>query len=515
MAENVNRLGVVGAGTMGAGIALLGLRAGLPVILCDIAPAMLEKARHYLQQHLERKGQGERLQHLQTTDSLAALATCDAIIEAAPERLDLKKELFGELDAVCPPPALLASNTSTFSITELAAATTRPERVGGMHFFNPAPVLPLVEIVAGARTAAATTARLIALAQRLGKTPVATQDTPGFIVNRVARPFYGEALRLVTEQTATPEQVDRIVTGAGFRMGPFRLMDLIGIDVNFTAMRSMYEQTFGDPRYKPSWLQLQKIKEGALGRKSGRGFFDYSEQQEDAASSPPKTTARLDGGVHIGAGTWAPGLSETCRQAGYTLQPAPDSTTRIALLPAGAGEQRDELLAALEKKLPDDAVILCQTADITIHEFATKAQKPERLAGFDGLFFGPSPVVTLVASPAMSERQRQTIADFVRSLGKSPEWIAGSPGLVLPRIVCMLANEGWFAVGEGVADAGVIDLAMRLGVNYPNGPLQWGSMLGLHRVLAVLEHLQREYGEERYRPAPYLRRQVYADAIAK
>lgn len=515
MAENVNRLGVVGAGTMGAGIALLGLRAGLPVVLYDIAPAMLEKARLYLQQHLERKGQGDRLKLLQTAQSLAALATCDAIIEAAPERLDLKKELFGELDAVCPPPALLASNTSTFSITELAAATVHPERVGGMHFFNPAPVLPLVEIVAGARTATATIARLIALAQQLGKTPVATQDTPGFIVNRVARPFYGEALRLVTEQAATPEQIDRIVTGAGFRMGPFRLMDLIGIDVNFTAMQSMYEQTFGDPRYKPSWLQLQKIKEGALGRKSGRGFFDYHEQQTETATTPPKSTARLDGGVHVAAGTWAPGLPEACRQAGYTLQPAPDSTTRIALLPAGYGEQRAELLAALEKALPDDAIILCQTADITIHELAAVSRNPQRLAGFDGLFFGQSTVATLVASPVMTEHHQKTIADFFGSLSKSPEWIAGIPGLVLPRIICMLANEGWFALGEGVADADTIDLAMRLGVNYPSGPLHWGRLLGLHRVLAVLEHLQREYGEERYRPAPYLRRQVRADAIAK
>ena len=270
------KIGVLGAGTMGSGIALTLLLADLPVSIYDVSEDMLARALEYLQKHLVKKGKETNLAELQLTTELADLGGSDILIEAVTEELGLKQELFARLDAICPPPAILATNTSTLSVTTIAAATSSPERVAGMHFFNPAPLLPLVEVVRGAHTSQETLQALLALAGKIGKTPVVASDTPGFIVNRVARPFYGEALRLLGERVATHDQIDRIVRlGAGFRMGPFELMDLIGIDVNFAVSRSVYEAFFHDPRFRPHPIQQRMVESGLLGRKTGRGFYEY------------------------------------------------------------------------------------------------------------------------------------------------------------------------------------------------------------------------------------------------
>lgn len=320
-------IGIIGAGTMGSGIALTALYAGGVVYLQDMILETLESAGRYIQKFLDKKGMGERAANLHLVERLDALAPAQVIIEAASERLEVKQEIFRQLDAICPPPAILASNTSTLSVTAIAAATEHPGRVAGMHFFNPAPVLPLVEVVRAAQTSQATIQTLVDVTTALGKTPVVTGDTPGFIVNRVARPFYGEALRLLGEGVADVDVIDRIVEGGGFKMGPFKLMDLIGIDINAGAMRSMYEQTFGEPRYKPHWIQMQKLAEGALGRKTGKGFYKYDEEgkllgpsQFDHQPEPEKpgspSTPPLpepEGLLLISEGTWAPGLAELCR----------------------------------------------------------------------------------------------------------------------------------------------------------------------------------------------------------
>jgi 3-hydroxybutyryl-CoA dehydrogenase len=269
------QIGVAGAGTMGSGIALAMLLADLPVTLYDLSPAILEKAQAYIVKNLERKNRQSELSNLNLTSNLDDLHTAGIVIEAAPENLELKRELFARLDKLCPPPAILATNTSTLSVTAIAAATGTPERVAGMHFFNPAPVLPLVEVVRGPRTSADTVQTLVRLSEKLGKTAVVTRDTPGFIVNRVARPFYGEALRLLGEGAASVEKIDQVVRmGGGFRMGPFQLMDLIGIDINLAAMQSMYEQSFGEPRYRPHRIQVQMVQQNALGRKMA-WFYAY------------------------------------------------------------------------------------------------------------------------------------------------------------------------------------------------------------------------------------------------
>jgi 3-hydroxybutyryl-CoA dehydrogenase len=304
-------------------------------------------------------------------------------------------------------------------------------------------------------------------------------------------------------------------------MGPFELMDLIGIDINFAAMQSMYEQTFGEPRYRPHRIQAQMVQQRALGRKSGRGFYKYGENQEAVKPPAPRPKAAApppgDRPVYLVPGAFAPGVEALCRQAGYSLE-VPASGFSPSPLPAyvglvglGTEEGLQERLAALERLLPTEALIACQCADVTVAELAMGVQHPERLVGFDGLFLAGGKVATLTASPRLSPQARQAAEAFFSRLGRPPLWVEDTPGLVLPRIVSMLANEAAFALGEGVADEVTIDLAMRLGVNYPKGPLEWARALGVKQVVRVLDHLREEYGEERYRVAPVLRRWVRTD----
>ena len=277
-------VGVLGSGTMGRGIAMTALWAGCPVWLYDVSADMLSGAAAEIRTRTERRAQkGELsgsaecvLARLQTVDDVIALAAVDIVIEAVPERLDLKRDLFRRLEACCRPDAVLATNTSSLSVSEIAAGLTHPQRVVGMHFFNPAAVMPLVEVVAGDATDPDVVRRVVQFAGDLGKQAAVCRDTPGFIVNRVARNFYGEALRIVGEGSADAATVDRLLSrGAGFPMGPFALMDLIGIDVNFAVTESVYQAFFDEPRYRPHPLQARQVAVGQLGRKSGRGFYAY------------------------------------------------------------------------------------------------------------------------------------------------------------------------------------------------------------------------------------------------
>lgn len=281
---SVESVAVIGSGTMGRGIAHAVALAGHPVILFDLTEGLLEIAIRSIQSAIDegvRRGKTRpetakrAKESITLTTRLEDAAVVDLVIEAVPEQLELKRNIFGRLDTMAPVNTILASNTSSLSISVIAASTGRPEKVLGLHYFNPAHLMKLVEVIRGDLTDDATMIAGRDFVESLGKTPVICIDSPAFIVNRVARPFYGEALRMLGEQTATPDEIDRLLTSLGFRMGPFRLLDLIGLDVNLAVTKSVYNAYFQDPKYRPHPIQQRMVDSGRLGRKSGRGFYEY------------------------------------------------------------------------------------------------------------------------------------------------------------------------------------------------------------------------------------------------
>jgi 3-hydroxybutyryl-CoA dehydrogenase len=508
-------IAVLGGGTMGGGVAQAALAAGYAVVLYDVSAAALGRTRERIGGGLLKQGQVEALGRLRCVSELAQIAGAAIILEAAPERLDLKQDLLRRAGEVCPAPAIIASNTSSLPIAALAAACPAPERVAGLHFFNPVHRMALVELIRAPQTDEPTVAALLSFSARIGKTAVQARDTPGFVVNRVARPYYSEALRLLGAGAADAAAIDTLLERAGqFPLGPFALMDLIGVDINLAVTRSVYEQMFHEPRFRPHPIQQQLVLEGALGRKSGRGFYDYAAGASPPRPGPPPPAA-LEGSALVGAGSWGPAIGALCGAAGLRVLPATEAASpdlRAAFVVAGRAEGAAALVAELDLRLGPQIPILAQCVDITACELAQPLHHPGRLVGFDGLFSDGA--ITLAASPVLDAGARAAAEALVAGLGRSPVWVADAPGLVVSRVVAMLANEAAFALGEGVADADAIDAAMCLGTNHPLGPLARAERLGYARVVAILDHLWAELREERYRVAPALRRAARVGVLA-
>jgi 3-hydroxybutyryl-CoA dehydrogenase len=490
-------LGVVGAGTMGAGIAQLGCGAGIRTLLHDPVPEALERGVERVRVGLGKwaeRGREVDQGLLEPAGSLEELAPCELVIEAAPERADLKRELFERLSGVCPE-AVLATNTSSIPVTALASAAGRPENVVGMHFFNPAPLMPLVEVIAADQTGDRALALARATGEAMEKRVILARDGPGFLVNRCGRPFYTEALRLLQERVATHEQIDRICRlGGGFRMGPFELMDLVGIDVGLEVAKSFMELSFGEPRWRPNPIQARMVAAGRLGRKTGRGYYDYSREpyrpEDEAPPAPGGGAGRKV--LVLGEGALPSALRERVTASGFQLTEQ-DAEILVDAAPwtSAPGAETPAAPTVIRLSAPWGPERWSNPGDIGFHLLP-----PLERVWLAELTRGPDASTTGV----------QGADRFFRALGFLPEWVGHAPGLVLGRIVCQLVNEAAFAIGEGVGSPQDVDAGLELGLSHPRGAVTWGEQIGLDHVFAVLEGLYNERHEERYRCAPMLRR---------
>jgi 3-hydroxybutyryl-CoA dehydrogenase len=493
-------LGVVGAGTMGAGIAQLGAAAGMRTLLYDPVEEALERGsfavRRGLAKWVEKGRVGEEAAaRLEPVAALEELAPCELVIEAAPERAELKRELFASLSEVCRDDTVLATNTSSIPVTSLAGAAARPENVVGMHFFNPPALMRLLEVIRADQTGERAFETARATGEAMGKEVIVAADGPGFLVNRCGRPFNGEALRLLQERVAGHEQIDRICRiGGGFRMGPFELMDLVGIDVSLEVAKSFTELSFGEPRWRPSPLQARMVAAGRLGRKTGRGWYEYDEDGSPRAerNEGVKRTSGVVAVAVLGEGAVAELVRERTRDAGIELR---EGAPAELVIDAGVEP---------EPSPPGGAplVLLCASGSLA-------ARGEPAAAGFHLLPpLGDPPLVELARLPTTPSFVAEAAEGFFGAVGFVCEWVEDAPGLVLGRIAAQLVNEAAFAIGEGVGSADDVDTGLELGLSHPRGPVAWSESIGLAHVLAILDGLWAERREERYRAAPLLRRQA-------
>ena len=460
-------VGVIGAGTMGVGIAQVAAQAGHAVLIYDVVERAAAKAVSKAMAGLAKRLADGKLDQ-STYDGIAArmtaasdiedLAPAGLFIEAVAEDMTVKRGLFAKLESFARQDAILATNTSTLSVTAMAAGLARPERVVGMHFFNPATSMKLVEVIRGMASSPEVVDTIDATAQAWGKITARSRSTPGFIVNRVARPYYGEALRLLEEGVADVATLDAIMTEAGgFRMGPFALMDLIGNDINYRSTRSVFEAYGSDPRFRPSLTQQELVEAGWLGRKSGRGFYVYDGKADGPLpSSEPQAKGKVTR------------LPDGWENRQVSLGP-------VLLMPTDGRRAAD--IASLENR------------PVAVHD----------------LRFGAASGRIVVACSTMEDEVRRNLIASLQATGCRVTVLHDWPGLVVMRTVAMLVNEAYEAMLQGVADGDAIDRAMRFGVNYPRGPVEWGATIGLARIVAVLDAIYANTGDPRYRVAMNLR----------
>ena len=469
---------VCGAGAMGLGIAQVAAQAGHPVIVFDPFAAALQRGRELFATNVTKDGVRGRLrepaeaviERVVWTDVVDGLASAGLVIEAIVEDKAVKSALFDTIEAVVADTAMLMSNTSSLSVTELAAGRRVPGRFGGMHFFNPAPVMKLVEVVAGASTDSAVADRIVTLATAWGKVAVPVRDVPGFIVNRVARPYYAEGFRAWGENVAAPEAIDALLRGAGFRMGPLELADMIGHDVNYAVARSVYEAYFGQTQFVPQPAQSALVAAGWYGRKVGQGVYTYDGTNLTAPEPMAAPTASLIVAGHA-------------LDAGFTRLAGSASNGDV---PDGMVDVDGILITSVDGRMA-----------------ATLAEELGRPVGVIDWFGEQATAIGVSGSNPDAVRAAASLASRA---GLPIHAVADRPGHVVLRTLAQLANAAGAAVRDQVANADGVDLAMRYGANYPFGPLAWAKEFGHARLRIVLNRIASGTGDGIYAASEYFRR---------
>jgi 3-hydroxybutyryl-CoA dehydrogenase len=484
-------LAVIGTGAMGQGIAQVAAQAGIRVLLHDSRAGAARGAKDAIRAQLARLAEKGRIKtedvarcdaNLVVAESLSALAACPIAIEAIVEDLTAKRELFAALEAVLAADALIASNTSSLSITAIAAACKRPERVAGFHFFNPVPLMKVVEVVDGLLTAPRVGDALAALAVRFGHRPVRAKDTPGFIVNHAGRGYGTEALRILGEGIAEFHDIDRILRdAAGFRLGPFELLDLTGLDVSHPVMESIFRQYYDEPRYRPSPITGQRVNAGLFGRKSGRGFYGHAGGKQQDVPESPAPNARPES-VWVSPAELGGKLTELLRPLGAHIDRGarPSAASLCLVAPLG----HDATTAALEEELD-----------------------PARTVAVDCLF-PTDKRRTLMTTPLTTPEMRAAAHGLLAADGVPATLIHDSPGFVAQRVIAQIVNIACDIAQQRIASPADIDAAVTLGLGYPRGPLAWGDAIGAEKILRILDRLLEFYGDPRYRASPWLKRRA-------
>jgi 3-hydroxybutyryl-CoA dehydrogenase len=477
--------GVAGSGTMGRGIVQVLAQCGARVRVFDTLPGAAQKARDAIGKVLAGQVQKGRmaqadadaaLARIEVVGTLEALGGCHLVVEAIVEELEAKRALFRALEEVVGADCILASNTSSLSVTAMAAACKRPGRVAGYHFFNPVPLMKIVEVVDGVLTEPWVGEALAALARRYGHTAVRCKDSPGFVVNHAGRGFVPESLRVLQEGVADFATIDRIlVDAAGFRMGPFSLLDLVGLDVAHAVMKSMHQQYYGEAKYQPAYIAEPRVAAGLLGRKTGRGWYRY-----DKDNSPEKIPEQPVPAAKAASAWAAPELADLLSKLGAKIEAKPGPGTVCFVAPLG----KDATTAALEAGLD-----------------------PARTVAVDPLF-GFAKRRTLMATPATKKEVREAAHGLLASDGVPVSVIRDSAGFVAQRVVAHIVNVGCDIAQQGIAAPEDLDRAVTLGLGYPNGPLAMGNAVGAAKILAVLEAMHDFSKEPRYRPSPWLTRRA-------
>jgi 3-hydroxybutyryl-CoA dehydrogenase len=486
-------VGIVGVGAMGRGIAQIAAQAGSQVFLFDNSASAIVTAQNAIVavwNKLQDKGRLLEEQNLQyqsrlvCATSLNDLSACNLVVEAVVERLDIKKALFASLEGIVGPEAVLATNTSSLSVTQIAAELKHPQRFAGFHFFNPVPLMKVVEVVAGLRTHASVCSGLAEYAREMGHVPVTAQDTPGFIVNHAGRGYGTEALRIVGEGVADFTTIDRILRDqAGFKLGPFELMDLTALDVSHPVMESIYHQYYEEPRYRPSVITAQRLAGGMLGRKTAEGFYRY-----------------VNGVAQIEPEPVAPVVEE--------LPPvwvSTRATRRLELL-----QLLKDLGARIDTGSTPGLNSLCLVAplgfDVTTVAVVERLD-PARTLGIDLLVEDASTRRRVLATnPATRQDIRNAAHALFARDGKAVSVIRDSGGFITQRVVSHIVNISSDICQQQICTPGDLEIAVTLGLGYPIGPLAMGNLYGPTNVLEVLFNMQTVYGDPRYRPSPWLRR---------